>query len=88
MARAAVATHRRSGDDRRDALLRAQWVTIWRRTAPENIAAISRREGKDERHIRLLTLAFVSPRIVAAILDGAPRVGLTATEYKLNHPAD
>jgi hypothetical protein len=30
--------------------------------------------------------AFVTPRIVAAIMDGAPRVGLTATEYKLNHP--
>jgi site-specific DNA recombinase len=32
---------------------------------------IARREGKVERHIRLLApLAFVSPRIVSALLDG------------------
>jgi site-specific DNA recombinase len=43
-------------------------------------AAIARREGKLERHIRLLApLAFVSPRIVAAVLDGTAPSGLTAT---------
>jgi len=32
---------------------------------------IARQEGKVERHIRLLApLAFVSPRIVSALLDG------------------
>jgi hypothetical protein len=43
-------------------------------------AAIAHREGKGERHIRLLApLAFVSPRIVAAILDGTAPAGLTIT---------
>jgi hypothetical protein len=43
-------------------------------------AQIARREGKHERHMRLLApLAFLSPRIVAAILDGTAPANLTAT---------
>jgi hypothetical protein len=45
-----------------------------------SFAAIARREGKAERHVRLLAqLAFVSPRIVAAILDGTAPERLTAS---------
>jgi site-specific DNA recombinase len=43
-------------------------------------AAIARREAKVERHIRLLApLAFLSPRIVSRLLDGAVPAGLTIT---------
>jgi hypothetical protein len=45
-----------------------------------SFAAIARREGKVERHVRLLApLAFVSPRIVAAILDATAPAGLAVT---------
>jgi site-specific DNA recombinase len=41
---------------------------------------IATREGKVERHIRLLApLAFVSPRIIAAIVDGTAPADLTVT---------
>jgi site-specific DNA recombinase len=44
------------------------------------LAAIAHREGKVERHIRLLApLAFVSPRIVSALLDGTAPADLTVT---------
>ena len=66
---------------RRDALLIAiakarAWVEDLAHGRAASFAAIARREGKAERHVRLLApLAFVSPRIVAAILDGtAPEV--------------
>jgi site-specific DNA recombinase len=43
-------------------------------------AQIARREGKVERHVRLLVpLAFLSPRIVAAIIDGTAPADLTVT---------
>ena len=43
----------------------------------EEIAAS---EGQGERHIRLLApLAFVSPRITAAIVDGSAPADLTVT---------
>ena len=43
-------------------------------------AQIARREGKVERHVRLLApLAFLSPRIVAAIIDGTAPANLTVT---------
>ena len=45
-----------------------------------SFAAIARREGKAEQHIRnLAPLAFVSPRIITAIMDGTAPAGLTAT---------
>jgi site-specific DNA recombinase len=46
----------------------------------ESFAAIARREGKAERHIRhLVRLAFVSPRIITAVIDGTAPAGLSAT---------
>src|SRR5437868_10578961 len=61
---------------RRDALLIAiakarQWVDDLASSRAANFSAIARREGKVERHVRLLApLAFLSPRIVSSILDG------------------
>src|SRR5438105_6087689 len=46
-----------------------------------SFAMIARREGKGERHIRLLApLAFISPRIVSALLDGTAPADLTLTK--------
>jgi site-specific DNA recombinase len=45
----------------------------------QSFAAIARQEGKAERHVRhLVPLAFVSPRIITAIIDGTVPAGLTA----------
>jgi site-specific DNA recombinase len=45
-----------------------------------SFAAIAGREAKVERHIRLLApLAFLSPRIVSALLDGTAPASLTIT---------
>jgi hypothetical protein len=45
-----------------------------------SFAALARREGKAERHMRLLLpLAFLSPRIVSALLDGTAPADLTIT---------
>jgi site-specific DNA recombinase len=46
----------------------------------QTFADIADREGKAERHIRhLARLAFVSPRIITAIVDGTAPAGITAT---------
>jgi site-specific DNA recombinase len=46
----------------------------------QSFVEIARREGKAERHLRhLVPLAFVSPRIITAIIDGTAPAGLTAT---------
>jgi len=45
-----------------------------------SFAEIAKREGQGERHIRLLApLAFLSPRIIAAIVDGTAPADLTVT---------
>jgi hypothetical protein len=45
-----------------------------------SFAVLASREGKVERHIRLLLpLAFLSPRIVSGLLDGTAPAGLTVT---------
>jgi site-specific DNA recombinase len=45
-----------------------------------SFAEIAKREGHGERHIRLLApLAFLSPRIIAAIVDGTAPADLTVT---------
>jgi len=52
-----------------------------------SFAVIARREGKAERHIRLLApLAFVSPRIVSALLDGTAPADLTLTKLARGLP--
>jgi site-specific DNA recombinase len=46
----------------------------------QTFADIADREGKAERYIRYLArLAFVSPRIITAIIDGTAPAGITAT---------
>jgi site-specific DNA recombinase len=70
---------------RRETLLTAiakarQWVDDMAQGRTATFAQIARREDKVERHVRLLApLAFLSPRIVAAIIDGTAPANLTAT---------
>ena len=72
--------------DRREALLIAianarNWMDDLMQGRVASFAAIVRREGKVERHIRMLApLAFLSPRIVSALLDGTAPADLTATK--------
>ena len=69
----------------RDTLLAAIGrARVWLRDLTDgrvsSFEEIARREGKRERHVRLLAaLAFVSPRIVAAIIEGNAPAGLTVT---------
>src|SRR5262249_16351917 len=71
---------------RREALLIAiakarRWIDDLAHGRAASFALIARREGKVERHIRLLApLAFVSPRIVSALLDGTAPADLTLTK--------
>ena len=70
---------------RREALLIAiakarHWIDDLVHGRAASFAVIARREGKVERHIRLLVpLAFLSPRIVSGLLDGTAPAGLTIT---------
>jgi site-specific DNA recombinase len=70
---------------RRDALLMAiakarNWADELVHGRVGSFAVLARREGKVERHIRLLVpLAFLSPRIVSGLLDGTAAAGLTIT---------
>ena len=70
---------------RRDSLLMAiakarSWVDELATGRAGSFAVLARREGKVERHIRLLLpLAFLSPRIVSGLLDGTAPAGLTIT---------
>jgi len=70
---------------RRDALLMAiakarNWADELAHGRVGSVAVLARREGKVERHIRLLVpLAFLSPRIVSGLLDGTAPAGLTIT---------
>ncbi len=70
---------------RRESLLMAiaqarSWVDELANGRLGSFAALARREGKAERHIRLLLpLAFLSPRIVSALLDGTAPADLTIT---------
>jgi site-specific DNA recombinase len=71
---------------RREALLIAiakarQWIDDLAHGRAASFAVIARREGKVDRHIRLLaSLAFVSPRIVSALLEGTAPADLTLTK--------
>jgi len=70
----------------RDALLTAiaqarAWIDDIRLGRIASFAEIAKREAQGERYIRLLaSLAFVSPRIVAAIVDGTAPADLTVTD--------
>src|SRR5262249_3252291 len=69
----------------RDALLTAiskarRWIDDIRLGRIASFAEIGDREAHGERHIRLLApLAFVSPRIIAAIVEGTAPGDLTVT---------
>ena len=69
----------------RDALLTAiakarSWIDEIRLGHVGSYLEIAGREGRGERHIRLLApLAFVSPRIIAAIAGGTAPADLTVT---------
>jgi hypothetical protein len=53
----------------------------------QSFADIARREGMAERHLRhRMPLAFVSPRIVTAIMDGTAPAGLTVTALAASLP--
>jgi hypothetical protein len=77
---------------RREALLIAiakarEWMEDLAHGRVASFVAIARREGKAERHIRLLApLAFLSPRIVSALLDGAVPADLTLTQLARGLP--
>src|SRR5260221_5147315 len=77
---------------RREALLIAlaearQWMDDWAHGRAASFAVIARREGKVERHIRLLApLAFVSPRIVSALLEGTAPADFTLTKLARGLP--
>jgi site-specific DNA recombinase len=69
----------------RDAALRTiakarAWIDDLVEHRVASFAEIAAREGKAERHIRLLaTLAFVAPGIIAALIDGTAPADLTVT---------
>jgi site-specific DNA recombinase len=71
--------------DRRETLLIAiakarQWMDDLAHGRVASFGVIAHREGKGERHIRLLApLAFLSPRIASSILDGTAPADLTVT---------
>jgi hypothetical protein len=71
---------------RRETLLLAiakarNWIDDLVHGRVASFAVIARREGKAEQHIRLLApLAFLSPRIVSALLDGTAPADLTVTK--------
>ncbi len=70
----------------RDALITAiatarGWIEDIRLGRTASFAEIAKREAQGERYIRTLaTLAFVSPRIIAAIVDGTAPADLTVTD--------
>ena len=71
---------------RREALLIAiakarQWNDDLANGRAASFAVIAQREGKVERHVRLLApLAFVSPRVVSALLEGTGPADLILTK--------
>jgi site-specific DNA recombinase len=75
----------------RDVLLTAigkarAWIADLAEGRAASFAEIAKREGKVERHIRLLApLAFVSPQFVSGIIDGhVPSVAVTALAKRLS----
>jgi hypothetical protein len=71
---------------RREALLIAiakarKWIDDLAHGRAASFAVIARQEGKvEQRHVRVVApLAFLSPRIVSALLDGTAPADLTVT---------
>jgi hypothetical protein len=59
----------------------SRWVEAVRLGEAKSFAEIAAQEGLGERHVRWLTpLAFVSPNVVRAILDGSAPMGLTVAK--------
>lgn len=75
----------RLSPETRGALLKAiasarQWIADIESSAVENFSEIAKREGKLERHIRLLApLAFTSPNLIRSIVDGSADPEITVT---------
>ena len=71
--------------ENRDTLLAAiararGWIEDLMEGRAASLAGIAKREGKVERHVRFLApLAFLSPRVVSAILDGSAPADITVT---------
>jgi site-specific DNA recombinase len=69
----------------REALLGAiakarRWIDDLRQGRIASFAQVAQQESQGERHIRLLApLAFVSPRIISAIIEGTAPADLTVT---------
>ena len=63
------------------AIARARiWIDDLMEGRAASLAGIAKREGKVERHVRFLApLAFLSPRVVSAILDGSAPADITVT---------
>jgi hypothetical protein len=63
------------------------WIEDLASGRVQSFAEIARREGKVERHIRLLTpLAFTPPQTLAAIVAGAGSSDLTITALSRTIP--
>ena len=81
----APSTTAKMNPQRGEALLTAiakarRWVEDLRLGRANSFAEIAERESLGERHIRLLApLAFVSPRIIAAIVEGTAPIDLTVS---------
>jgi site-specific DNA recombinase len=59
-----------------------RWVEDFKFGRANSFAEIAERESLGERHIRLLApLAFVSPRIITAIVEGTTPTALTVTGF-------
>lgn len=78
-------SRRRMPPATRDALLAAiakagSWIDDLVEGRATSFAQIAEREGKVERHVRFLApLAFTSPRVIAAIVEGSASADLTVT---------
>jgi site-specific DNA recombinase len=78
---AAIVLKRKSRGALLTAIAKArEWIGDIRLGHFASFAEIAEREAVGERHIRLLApLAFLSPRIIAAIADGTAPANLTVT---------
>jgi site-specific DNA recombinase len=77
----------RTTPESRDALLLAiakarAWIDDLMRGRVTSFPEIAKQEGKVEDHVRFLArLAFVSPRVISAIIDGAVPVDFRVTDF-------